>query len=113
VISGDIEQLLGDIALDVIRTRVDFIHFPIIYYFHSEHPRSSLAYSLPTLLDFAEQGSKRQSSERVRLASGTLQAALEDLAHVLSDRFVNGDRNDTAAVFRAYAEDHLCAGSVT
>jgi|SRR5438067_1453101 Ion channel len=108
VVSGDVEQLLGSLALDVVRTRVDLIHFPIIYYFHSEHPRSSLAHALPALLGFVERGLGAESSERVRLASGVLQAALEDLAHVLSDRFVNGDRNNTVAVFRAYAEDHLC-----
>jgi hypothetical protein len=83
----------------------------MIYYFHSEHPRSSLAHALPTLLRFVDRGLRADSSERVRLASGTLQTALEDLAHVLSDRFVNGDRNNTLAVFRAYAEDHLCADS--
>lgn len=49
---------------------MDFIHFPIIYYFHSGHRRSSLAYSLPALLRFAEDGSavaKGQASEQ-RLA---------------------------------------------
>ena len=111
VVTGEAEQLITGIALDVVRTRVDLIHFPIIYFFHSEHPRSSLAHALPTLLAFAERGSTADSSERVRLVSGTLQAALQDLAHVLSDRFVNGDRNDTLSVFRAYAEDHLCADS--
>jgi hypothetical protein len=111
VVSGEVQQLLGSLALDVVRTRVDLIHFPIIYYFHSEHPRSSLAHALPTLLGFVERGLRADCPERVRLASGTLQTALEDLAHVLSDRFVNGDRNNTVAVFRAYAEDHLCADS--
>ena len=109
VVSGNVEQLLSSLALDLVRTRVDLIHFPIIYYFHSEHPSSSLAHVLPTVMSFVEQGLRAESSERVRLASGTLQAALKDLANVLSDRFVNGDRNNPAVVFRAYAKDHMCA----
>ncbi len=35
VVAGDVESMLADLTLDVIRTRVDFIHFPIIYYFHA------------------------------------------------------------------------------
>jgi len=87
VVSGDAQFLLGDLALDVIRTRVDLIHFPIIYYFYSDHARSSLAQSLPYLVRFAVQGSGPESSQRVRLASATLREALDDLAEVLAERF--------------------------
>ncbi|MBV9294835.1 MAG: two pore domain potassium channel family protein [Acidobacteriaceae bacterium] len=107
LVSDGVQYLLGDLALDVIRTRVDFIHFPIIYYFHADHRRSSLAESLRHLMQFAESGAQAEAPDRVRLASATLRAALDDLAAVLADRFVQSDPKDTVAVFRKYAEDHL------
>ena len=42
VISGDAEQLVGSMAQDVIRTRIDFVHFPLIYYFYAATERASL-----------------------------------------------------------------------
>lgn len=109
VVSGPAQDLLNGLAVNVIQARVDFIHFPILYYFHADRRRSSLARALPNLLGFAEEGLKPDISEQVRLASATLQTALEDLAQVLSNRFVHLESNDPAAVFRAYAEDHVIA----
>ena len=109
VVSGSAERLIGDLADGVIQARVDFMHFPIIYYFHSDHRRSSLAHSLPVLLRFVEDGSTQDAPERVRLAAAVLQGALEDLAHVLSRRFIHATSSDPGAIFRAYAEEHLLA----
>lgn len=107
VISGDVENLLNDLANAVIQARVDFIHFPVIYYFHSDHRRSSLASALPRLIRYAESGSDPNMPERVRLAAAMLRAALEDLAALLSERFLHTKSNDPAVVFRAYGEDHV------
>ena len=109
VVSNDAERLLGELALDVIRVRVDFIHFPIIYYFHSDHRRASLACALPDLAQFAQLGSEPSGAERVRLASAMLGAALDDLARILAKRFIRADSSDPAAIFRAYAEHHVAA----
>ncbi len=109
VVSGDAQYLLGDLANDVIRARVDLIHFPIIYYFHSNQNEASLSRSVPYLVRFAEEGSQSGCSARVQLAAATLRVALDDLAKVLSERFVSADASDPAAVFRAYAEDHISA----
>ncbi len=106
-ISADGERLLSELALDVIRARIDFIHFPVVYYFHAERRRSSLPHSLPDLLRLAELGSRPDASQPVRLAASTLQTALHDLGQVLSVRFIHGDRDDTARIFRVYAEDHV------
>lgn len=105
--SGHADLLLGDLVTAVIEVRVDFIHFPIIYYFHSDRRRSSLAHSLPHLLQLAESGSKEDSADRVRLAAASLQSALEDLARVLSRRFLHLESNQPEAVFSAYAEEHV------
>jgi hypothetical protein len=99
--------LLSELALDVIRARIDFIHFPVVYYFHAERRRSSLPHSLPDLLRLAELGSRPEASEPVRLAAATLQTALHDLGQVLSLRFIHGDQGDTARIFRVYAKDHV------
>ncbi len=107
VISGDVESLLMDLANSVIQTRVDFIHFPVIYYFHSDHRRSSLASTLPRLIRHAETGSNPNAPERVRLAAAALRAALEDLASLLDERYLQTRSSDPAVVFRAYGEDHL------
>ena len=106
-ISGDAEHLLCDLALEVVRTRVDFIHFPIIYYFHADRRRSALAQSLSHLVRFAESGCRTDAPERVRLAAATLRAALDDLAGVLADRFLEVESDDANTIFRAYAEDHV------
>ncbi len=107
LVSGRAEYLLSGFAADVIRTRVDFIHFPVIYYFHSDHRRSSLAHTLPDLLRLADKGSDANIPEPVRLASTTLRIALEDLAQILSRRFIHADTEDPSVVFRAYADAHL------
>ena len=107
IISGDVDDLLADLANCVIQTRVDFIHFPIIYYFHSDHRRSSLAAALPRLMHFAETGSRLEAPERVRLTAATLREGLEDLAALLDERFLHTGSIDPAVVFRAYAKDHI------
>jgi hypothetical protein len=107
VVSGEAQYLLGDLALDVIRTRVDLIHFPIIYYFHSDSERSSLPDSLPYLVAFADAACKSETQDRVHLAGAVLREALYDLAKTLRERFLDTDAADAETVFRAYAEEHL------
>jgi hypothetical protein len=106
VVSEQVEHLLSDLALDVIRTRVDFIHFPIIYYFHSGTDHVSLALALRHMNRFAEAGLKTEGADRVRLAAAMLSEALRDLAQVLANRFVHGNADDPDAVFRAVAAEH-------
>ncbi|HEX3684177.1 MAG TPA: ion channel [Bryobacteraceae bacterium] len=107
IVSGEVASLLSDLATAVIQTRVDFIHFPIIYYFHSDHRRSSLASALPKLIQFAEAGSNADAPDRVRLYASALRGALEDLAAVLDERFLHTRSHDPAVVFRAYGKDHV------
>lgn len=107
VISGTVESFLGDLAVAVMQTRVDFIHFPIIYYFHSDHRRSSLAAALPKIMKLANADSGPDAPAHIRLAAATLRTALQDLAAVLDDKFLHTHSKDPAAVFHAYAKDHL------
>jgi hypothetical protein len=107
VVSGEAQYLLGDLALDVIRTRVDLIHFPMIYYFHSDSERASLPDSLPYLAAFADAACKSETPDRVHLAGAVLREALNDLAKTLRERFLETDATDAETVFRTYAEEHL------
>lgn len=47
-ISQQSESLIAQLTEDVIRTRVDLIHYPLIYYFHADSERASLALALLT-----------------------------------------------------------------
>jgi hypothetical protein len=93
--------------VDVIRTRIDFIHFPIIYYFHSSVESASLPEGLGHLMYFARRGFAPGAPNRVRLASAALRSALDELAEALRSRFLQTETKDAADVFNAYARDHL------
>ena len=113
ILSGDAEQLLGSMAQDVIRTRIDFVHFPMIYYFYAATERASLPQALGQLLEVAERAGEESQPERVRLTAATLRAALEDFAEILAARFVEGDAKNPENVFTAFQRDHLIDSAQT
>jgi hypothetical protein len=104
LISDGSEYLLGDLVLEVIRTRVDLIHFPITYYFHSFDERSSLPLAIPHLARFAEMGARPECDGKVRLTATALRAALDDLAELLQTRYIRIESKDAGDVFKAFAE---------
>jgi len=113
ILSGDAEQLLGSMAQDVIRTRIDFVHFPMIYYFYAATEHASLPQALGQLLEVAERAGEESQPERVRLTAATLRAALEDFAEILAARFVEGDAKNPENVFTAFQRDHLIDSAQT
>jgi hypothetical protein len=106
-VSKDSESLLSELTRDVVRTRVDLIHYPLIYYFHADSERASLALALLTVEKLARNARKLEGANQVRLQGAMLDAALGDLAKVLAHRFVKADENDPRAVFDAFAKDHM------
>jgi len=107
-LSGGAESILVDFAASITRTRVDFIHFPLIYYFHADTEGASLARSLCNLTKLAELGRNRENSEPTRLAGAMLSNAISDIAALLSAKFVsNVDGQSPSAVFQAVGRDHL------
>jgi len=106
-VSSDEESLLSELTGNVIRTRIDLIHFPLIYNFHADSERGSLALALMTIEELARDAAKLEGANRVRLQAAMLDAALGDLARVLADRFVAANSDDPHAVFEAFAKDHL------
>ncbi len=107
IFSGPGDSLLITFAERVIRSRVDFIHFPLIYYFHADTERAALARSLESLQELSDRASSDQIREQDRLPGAMLRAALSDLAEVLAKKFLPGSHGKhPAAVFRAVARDH-------
>lgn len=106
-ISDHSENLLAQLTEGVIRTRVDLIHYPLIYYFHADSERASLALALLTIGKLARQARHVEGADHVRLHASMLDAALADLAKVLAHRFVDANEDDPQAVFDAFAKDHL------
>jgi len=96
---------------------VDLIHYPLIYYFHADSERASLALALLTIEELAcnaekLEGANLEGANYVRLEAAMLDAALSDLAEMLAHRFVNASADDPHAVFDAFARDHM-AGDET
>jgi hypothetical protein len=106
-ISQQSESLLAQLTEGVIRTRVDLIHYPLIYYFHADSERASLALALLTIEKLAREAGQLEGADHVQLHAAMLKAALADLAKVLAHRFVRAHEDDPRAVFAAFAKDHL------
>lgn len=106
-ISQNAENLLNEMAVAVIRVRVDLIYFPLIYYFHTETQGTSLAKSLTELFHLAERSADKQP-ETVRLSAAVLRIALGDIAETLRSKFLrNANGNSPQSVFEAVSRDHL------
>jgi hypothetical protein len=99
------DAMLAGFARDVTLTRIDLVHFPIIYYFAPNDDHASVAAWTPDLTRLAREGLSPDAPRHVRLAAGALDKALDDLAALLAERFVHPQSADRDAVFRAFATD--------
>jgi hypothetical protein len=102
------DTVLAELARDVTNTRIDLIHFPLVYFFATEDQDASLARWTGELARFAREGGAPGCPPHVRMAAHALDAAMDDLARVLAE-FLHMTGGDRDAVFRAYAADHLVA----
>lgn len=108
LLDGKAEGVLADLAASVLRVRVDFIHFPVIYYFHADTEGASLPRSLIQLSELAERACDDQRPEQIRLGAAILSRAISDTAGVLSAKFVGDQgKGNTRTVFEAMRRDHL------
>ena len=105
IVSGGGEGLLAALARDVTNTRIDLLHFPVIYYFATRDREASLAHWTTALGELAGEGLEA-AAPAVRLAAAALDSALDDLAEVLADRFVHSPSRARDAIFTAYAAHH-------
>jgi hypothetical protein len=103
VVSPGMHVILAGLAEEVIRSRVDLIHFPLLFYFYAQDQRASLACALFPLWRFATDGAKADCEDRVRLAAKGLEIALRDLAALVADRLQLENRSPENAM-RRFAE---------
>ncbi|QFG21262.1 potassium channel family protein [Actinomadura sp. WMMB 499] len=97
-------SLLGSLATEVVRVRIDFTQYAEAYYFHDGEDDSSLAATIGYAFRLAQRGQAARRAD-VRLTSRVLADALRDLSIVLDQRFLRTD-GTPAEVFAAYAADH-------
>jgi Ion channel len=100
------DVLLAGFARDLTNTRIDLVHFPIVYYFAADDVEASLARWVPQLVRIAQDGLSANAPPNVRLAASILDRSLTDFAAHVGERFVQTDPKDRDAVFRALARDH-------
>jgi hypothetical protein len=100
VVGEDRASTLSELANDLIRSREDLLHFPIIFHFYPEDAASSLPRALKLIQRFADDALTAQH-ETERLMGALLRATLDDFARLLATRFVEADENDTTAVIQA------------
>lgn len=97
-------DVLTGLAAAIVEARNDFTQYGATYYFRDLEADASLAFSLEyaTQLADAAEGS---AHPQTRLAGALMSAAVDSLAGLLDDEFLQLG-GDTEAVIRAYAADH-------
>jgi hypothetical protein len=100
------DLILANLARDVTHTRIDLMHFPLLYYVAPTEKDASVAHWMPQLVRLAHAGLSETLPNHVRFAAAALDGALDDLAAILAERFVGTRFPDREAVFLAFAQDH-------
>jgi hypothetical protein len=97
-------DVLTGLAAAVVEARNDFTQYGATYYFRDLEADASLAASLEYAMSLAAE-SAGSTQPQTRLAGALITVAVDSLAELLNQEFLQFD-GDTAAVIRAYAEDH-------
>ena len=97
-------RLLEDLAVELVRVRVDLVQHAETYYVADGRPEVSLAAGLDVVAHLADEGSRSQDLA-TRTAVGLLGSALADLCALLDQDFLHTG-GPVDAVLRAYAVDH-------
>jgi hypothetical protein len=97
-------DVLTGIANAVVEARNDFTQYGATYYFRDVEADASLAASLVYATELATEAAD-STDDQIRLAAAMITSAVDSLATLLSEEFLQFD-GDTAAVIKAYAEDH-------
>ncbi|HEX6455073.1 MAG TPA: potassium channel family protein [Solirubrobacterales bacterium] len=100
-----LEALLASFAEQLIRTRRDLIHFPIVHYFRTEDEERALAGLLPFLGSLADEAAQEGAPPSLRVRAEVLRMAIDDFAETLRRRLLMpGDSTDE--ILRHYQSDH-------
>jgi Ion channel len=100
-----LEAMLASFSEQLIRTRRDLIHFPIVHYFRTEDEERALAGLLPFLGSLAEEAGGESRPHSLRVRAEILQMTIDDFAETLRWRLlIPGDSTDET--LRHYQSDH-------
>lgn len=100
-----LESMLAQFSDQLIRTRRDLIHFPIVHYFRTEDEERALAGLLPFLGSLADEAGDGSRPHSLRVRAEILRMAIEDFAETLRTRLrMPGDNTDET--LRHYQSDH-------
>ncbi len=100
-----LETMLASFAEQLIRTRRDLIHFPIVHYFRTEDDERALAGLLPFLASLVEEASEHKRPHALRVRAEILRLAIDDFAETLRTRLrMPGESTD--ATLEHYLADH-------
>ena len=101
-------DVLTGLADAVVEARNDFTQYGATYYFRDLEADASLAASLEYATALAVEAAE-SAHPQTRLAGALITAAVDSLAELLNQEFLRFD-GDTAAVIKAYAQDHRHTG---
>lgn len=79
-----LQAMLASFAEQLIRTRRDLIHFPIIHYFRTEGDERALAGLLPFLRSLVEEASGEERPHSLRVRAEILGLAIDDFTETYS-----------------------------
>jgi hypothetical protein len=103
---GLLERMLTSFTNQLIATRRDLIHFPIIHYFRTEDDQRALSGLLPFLRSLVEEAGEEQRPHALRVRAEMLRMSIDDYAETLSERLrLPGETTDD--VLKHYREAHL------
>ena len=100
-----LESMLASFSDQLIRTRRDLIHFPIVHYFRTEDEERALAGLLPFLGDLADEAGEERRPHSLRVRAAILQMAIDDFAETLRWRLLMPGES-TDETLRHYQSDH-------
>lgn len=100
-----LETMLASFAEQLIRTRRDVIHFPIVHYFRTEDEERALAGLLPFLSSLADEAAEESRAHSLRVRAEILRMAIDDFAETLRRRLrIAGET--TGETLHHYQSDH-------
>jgi hypothetical protein len=100
-----LESLLAGFSGQLIRSRRDLIHFPIVHYFRTEDEERALAGLLPFLGELAEEAGEESRPHSLRVRAEILRMAIDDFAETLRRRLLIPGES-TGETLRHYQSDH-------
>lgn len=100
-----LESMLAGFAEQLVRSRRDLIHFPIVHYFRTEDEERALAGLLPFLGDLADEAAEEKRPHPLRVRAEILRMAIDDFAETLRWR-LRMPGESTEETLRHYLSDH-------